>query len=123
MFIYKINKYYKENDVLENYIIPKIILQQSKSIKICKEDIDINNIYEIWNKQKYILFHLCYAENMKIYYILLDKEIEQTDKYRKLCQELNVEDHHCDFYAKKYLYTIKYNLDNHICNMNNIIII
>jgi hypothetical protein len=100
MLAYRFNKYYQSMDDTP--------LNSTKYFSL-RETINIEEVKEQMNTNKYALFRLDYVDDMVVYYIIIDDtsniraSARDMSQLKKLQNAYDMTDHHCDYYIKPIL--------------------
>jgi hypothetical protein len=100
MLAYRFNKYYNLTD--------DIPLNSTKYFSL-RETINIEDVKEQMNKNKYALFRLDYVDDMVLYYIIIEDNsnirasAHVMSQLKKLQNAYDMSDEHCDYYIKPIL--------------------
>jgi hypothetical protein len=100
MLAYRFNKYYQTMDDAPLYSTKYFSL---------RETINIEEVKEQMNTNKYALFRLDYVDDMVVYYIIIEETSNirasalDMSQLKKLKNEYDMTDEHCDYYIKPIL--------------------
>ena len=100
MLAYRFNKYYQPIDDTP--------LNSTKYFSL-RETINIEEVKEQLNTNKYALFRLDYMDDMVVYYIIIEDtsnihaSARDMSQLKQLKNEYDMTDEHCDYYIKPIL--------------------